>query len=275
MSIRSLLVAFALLALPVRAEAAPAMKLWRLDCGHFEISDFDVFSDTGFYKGQKRSMTDSCYLIQHGADYFLWDTGLDAAIKGKPVTDWVFTESLDKTIAEQLATLGIKPEAIKLIGISHYHDDHLGQLRGFPWAKLLMGAGDLAGLKASPPVRDIAPYKPWLQDGASVEGVSGDKDVFGDGTVVMIATPGHTPGHMSLLVRLPKTGAVMLSGDLYHAATSYARDEVPAFAGTNRADTLASFDRFKKMAANFKATVIIQHEPTDIAKLPVFPQAAE
>ena len=91
--------------------------------------------------------------------------------------------------------------------------------------------------------------------------------------VVMLAMPGHTPGHHSLLVKLKAKGAVMLTGDQFHQWESYEHDVVPVF-NTDRADTLASHDRFKAMAANLKATVVVQHEAKDVAKLPAFPEAA-
>ena len=97
--------------------------------------------------------------------------------------------------------------------------------------------------------------------------------MFGDQSVVILDMPGHTPGHKALLVRL-KSGPVLLTGDLYHATEQVANRGVPSF-NTNRADTLASFDRFQAIAKNLGAKVIIQHEPADIAKLPAFPKAAE
>ncbi len=97
--------------------------------------------------------------------------------------------------------------------------------------------------------------------------------MFGDGTVVILRTPGHTPGHSSLLVRLKEKGNVLLTGDLVHFRENYDSNEVPVF-NTDRAQTLASLERFKKIAANLKATVIIQHDPRDIGKLPAFPNAA-
>ena len=100
-----------------------------------------------------------------------------------------------------------------------------------------------------------------------------DKDVFGDGSVVMLDMPGHTPGHHALLVKLKTKGNVMLSGDLMHFKENYDSNGVPSF-NTDRAQTLASLDRFKKMAANLKATVVIQHDARDIGKLPAFPAAA-
>jgi glyoxylase-like metal-dependent hydrolase (beta-lactamase superfamily II) len=99
-----------------------------------------------------------------------------------------------------------------------------------------------------------------------------DLDVFKDGRVVMLTTPGHTPGHNALLVRLA-SGPVLLTGDLYHFTEQVANRGVPPF-NHNRADTLASMDRFDRIGRNLKAKVIIQHEPADIAKLPAFPKAA-
>jgi N-acyl homoserine lactone hydrolase len=98
--------------------------------------------------------------------------------------------------------------------------------------------------------------------------------VFGDGSVIMLYTPGHTPGHHCLLVKLPQMGPVVLSGDLMHFRENYDSNGVPAF-NTDRAQTLASLDRVKKIAANSKATVIIQHDARDLGKLPAFPAAAK
>jgi glyoxylase-like metal-dependent hydrolase (beta-lactamase superfamily II) len=118
------------------------------------------------------------------------------------------------------------------------------------------------------------PFASWISGGGKVEPVPLDKDVFGDGTVVMLNTPGHTPGHHSLMVRLPQMGTVLLSGDLAHFHENYDSNGVPTF-NTDRAETLASLDRFKKIAANLKATVIIQHDARDIGKLPAFPASAK
>jgi N-acyl homoserine lactone hydrolase len=90
---------------------------------------------------------------------------------------------------------------------------------------------------------------------------------------VMLKLPGHTPGHNALLVRLA-SGPVLLSGDQYHFTEQVANRGVPSF-NHDRADTLASHDRFDRIARNLGAKVIIQHEPADVAKLPAFPQAAE
>ncbi|MEO8546651.1 MAG: MBL fold metallo-hydrolase, partial [Burkholderiaceae bacterium] len=165
---------------------------------------------------------------------------------------------------------------IKFVGISHYHGDHTGQVGSFPKATLLIGKGDwdvLSDPKPNP-AANAAPFANWISGGGKVEPQQLDKDVFGDGSVVILNTPGHTPGHHSLLVKLPKMGNVLITGDLTHFHENYESNGVPSF-NTSRTQTLASLDRFKKIAANLKATVIIQHDQRDVGKLPPFPASAK
>lgn len=97
--------------------------------------------------------------------------------------------------------------------------------------------------------------------------------MFGDGTVVILRTPGHTPGHQALLVRLKEKGPVILVGDAVHFRENFETNGVPGF-NYDRAETLASMDRIRQIEKNLRATVIIQHDPRDIGKLPAFPAAA-
>jgi glyoxylase-like metal-dependent hydrolase (beta-lactamase superfamily II) len=263
-----------LMAGAANAAADAPVSLWRLDCGKIVAFDLDEFSDTRAYVGQHRDLAASCYLVRHGDTYMLWDTGIpESALNHVPDPKQGLDAVLTVTIADQLAKIGITPGQISLIGISHYHFDHTGQAPRFPQAKLLLGKGDVDFLRTNDPAR-AKPLEHWLSGGGAMEAVMGDKDVFGDGSVVMIDLPGHTPGHHGLLVKLAHKGYVLLSGDAAHFTRNYETDGVPSF-NSSRADTLASFDRFKKLAANLHATVIIQHEPADIAKLPAFPKAAD
>lgn len=257
-----------------RPAPAADVELWRLDCGQVQVNDLNAFSDTLAYTGQRKRLVVGCYLIRHGGDYLLWDTGLPEAVIGQPVsaTD-AMSPILTTTIRAQLARIGVAPEKIGRVGISHYHFDHTGQAAGFPNATLLIGKGDHDALTAGTPGTSSEPLKPWFGGGAKVEAVAGDKDVFGDGSVVMLNLPGHTPGHHALMVRLKGRGPVLLSGDLAHFRENYDTNGVPPF-NTDRADTLASLDRFKALAGHAKATVILQHEPGDVAKLPAFPASA-
>jgi N-acyl homoserine lactone hydrolase len=254
------------------AQTAPELTLTRFDCGKTTtLADVSRFSDVAAFKGLNVQLTFSCYLVKHGNDYLVWDTGNPAATGGTPAPT-----APKLSLVEQLAQLHLKPEQISFVGISHYHGDHVGQVASFPQATLLIGKYDWDALTDAKPAPNIDPanFAHWISGGGKVEPVSGDKDVFSDGSVIMLNTPGHTPGHHSLLVKLKDKGNVLITGDLAHFRENYDTNGVPTF-NASRAETLASLDRFKQLATNLHATVIIQHDARDIDKLPAFPASAK
>ena len=263
--LRALAAAGALITLPSLAQPAAEVTLTRLDCGTGS-SDQRRFSDTFAYSEPRIPFTYSCYVVRHGDDVMVWDTGYQPG--SNPSAPKV-------SLAEQLAQLRIGPEQVKFVGISHFHADHTGQLNTVPGATLLIGAKEWEQITSPKPMQgaNIAGFKHWISGGGKVEPQPADKDVFGDGTVVILRTPGHTPGHQSLLVRLKEKGAVILTGDLVHFHENYEHNGVPSF-NYDRAETLASLDRVKQIARNLKAIVVIQHDPRDIDELPAFPAAA-
>ncbi len=267
---------FAAAAMIASTAQSADLELWRLDCGEIEVRDLSLFSDTFNHIGEKRTLTDSCYLIRHDQDYMLWDAGLPAALLGAKLdATAVLAPTLAKDIPTQLAEIGVKPAQISRLGISHNHFDHVGQAATFPQATLMMGAADLAQFKDTPLPFGVDPafIKPWLEGGSRIDPISGDRDVFGDGTVTILSTPGHTPGETSLLVRLAQAGPVLLSGDVVHFQEQFENRGVPTF-NDDRAETLASMERLTGIAKALDATLVVQHDPRDIAKLPVFPESA-
>lgn len=277
MTLAALLLAGTAQAQQAKAPAAP-VTLTRLNCGEAKAPrDIAAFNDAHALDGVKRALVASCYLIRHGDEYLLWDSGYALALRDAPNSTFAKFPS----IRDQLATLKVDPAKIGRIGASHYHGDHIGQAQDFPGATLLIGKDDWEALKAvqpgAPPrmgAPDPKPVAHWTSGAGKVDPVTGDRDVFGDGSVVMMNLPGHTPGHHALLVRLKNKGPVLLSGDTAHTTSNYETNGVPTF-NTDRADSLASLDRLKATARALKATVVIQHEPDDIAKLPAFPAAAD
>ena len=261
----------ALFSLPAAAQTpaqVPEVTLTRIDCGTGAKPTVvnERFSDTFAFPGLSMTFTFSCYLIKHGDDYMVWDTGFaPGSNPNAPKTGLV----------DYLAQAKVKPEQIKYVGISHFHGDHTGQLNAFTQATLLIGKGDWDGIIANPPVpgANVAGFKIWIAENRKVESLTNDKDVFGDGSVLILRMPGHTPGHQALLVRLKEKGAVLLTGDLFHFRENYESSGQPWF-NADRAQTSASMDRFKTLAKNLNATVIIQHDRRDIEKLPAFPAAA-
>jgi N-acyl homoserine lactone hydrolase len=261
--------ALALAGLMTAAQAAPDMSLTRFECGtpQAPVPVSPRFSDTFAYGDLKLQFVYNCYLIKHGDEYLLWDTG--HAMTTPNVAPKV-------SLVDLLAKLELKPDDIKYVGISHYHGDHTGQVNSFPKATLLIGQREWDAISSPKPAEGVnfKPFETWLKGESKVEPLPNDKDVFGDGSVVILATPGHTPGHRSLLVKLPQTGAVLITGDAVHFRENYDTDGVPSF-NYDRAQTLASLARLKKIAATLNATVIIQHDARDVEKLPAFPAAAK
>jgi N-acyl homoserine lactone hydrolase len=251
------------------AQAAGEISLARFDCGtpQAPVAVNERFSDTFAYGDKKIQFVFSCYLIKHGDEYMLWDTG--HAMTAPNVAPKV-------SLVDYLAKIDVKPEQIKYVGISHYHADHTGQIASFPKATLLIGIKEWEAISSSNPPQgaNVKPFEAWIKGENKIEPQPIDKDVFGDGTVIMLRTPGHTAGHSSLLVKLAQMGPVILSGDAVHFRENLDSDGVPAF-NYDRAQTVASVQRLKKIAENLKATIIIQHDARDIEKLPVFPAFAK
>ena len=263
------LVAIVLIGLPATAQAPAEVTLTRIDCGT-GATPTDVnqrFSDTFAYKDLKLTFTFSCYLIKHGADYMVWDTGFAPGSNAN---------APKVGIVDRLKEVNVTPDQVKFVGISHFHGDHTGQLDPFKNATLLIGKGDWDGVTATPPVpgANAAGFKSWIDEKRKVEPLPVDKDVFGDGSVIVLRTPGHTPGHSCLLVKLKDMGPVVLSGDLVHFRENHEHTGVPWF-NFDRAQSVASIERVKQLVANLKATLIIQHDMRDIGKLPAFPAAAK
>lgn len=252
------------------AAQASALSLTRLDCGNAEFKDMNgFFSDRpGVYPPGPGKVTDSCYLIRHGDQQMVWDTGFPASTKEQPMVRDGMTAAIDSTLADQLQQLGIKPEDVDVLGISHMHGDHIGQAAQFTNARLLIGKQDFEMLDGRP--EDT--LKGW-RGNAKLTLVGEDVDVFGDGSVIALHLPGHTPDHLALLVNL-NSGPVLLSGDLYHSTIAREKRSMPGF-NTSREQTLASMDKFEAKAKETGAKVIIQHEPADISKMPAFPKPAE
>src|ERR1043166_3835502 len=144
------------------AIAAPAqgadMALTRLDCGtpQAPVAVNQRCPDISAYPELSRQFVYSCYLVKHGDDYLLWDTG--HAMTTPNVAPKV-------SLVDQLAKLNLKPEQIKYVGISHYHGDHVGQVGSFPKSTLLIGKGDWDEV-SSPKPREgavAAPFAAWIK----------------------------------------------------------------------------------------------------------------
>jgi len=182
----------------------------------------------------------------------------------RPAADPRFTSwHRPKTLASQLTELGLATTDIKSIAVSHTHPDHAGNVELFPGAMLYVQKAeyDWPGANNAP---RFVPTHP-------VTKLEGDHDVFGDGSVTILSTPGHTPGHQSLLVKLPNTGAVVLSGDAVHFKSNWDNRGVPAN-NFNKEQTLASMQKISDTLAKEKAQLWINHDKAQRDGLNISPE---
>lgn len=244
-------------------------RMYVLDCGRLLAKDQSRWTP-GVNVGQPRELSNNCYLFQHERGTLLWETGVPDSVaeqkSGVTSPNGAVVWFRDKTLVGQLESLGFKPKDITYIAMSHSHGDHIGNVKMFAKSKILMQKLEhefATGLTPKP-----------LNDDQNVEILSGDRDVFGDGSVTIISTPGHTPGHQSLLVKLPKTGALILTGDLVHFQYMWDNKIVPSF-NFNKEQSLASIERVIKLIAEHKAQLWIGHDKDITARIDRAPKFYE
>jgi N-acyl homoserine lactone hydrolase len=247
--------------------AAAALSLYTFDCGNIEVSDFDAFSSSGDYAGQAGRLTNTCYLIRHPAGDLLWDLGLPLGLAGStPQINGIFTVSLERSLADQLSEIDLRVTDIEFMSVSHSHFDHTGQVSLFPDVNWLVHQDELDFILST----EESKVQNAAFLGLNKTTFSGNYDVFGDGSVVILESPGHTPGHTVLQVNLPESGPMLLTGDLYHRTESRVLQRVPRF-NTDESRTRESMAAFEMLAIQLGARVIIQHESADVAALPKLP----
>ena len=244
-----------LLALTTGAEAGEVDRLYVIDCGWAHANDQSLWSPS-VNAGVPIDFSDNCYLIHHTSEgYLLWDTGITDRLAALP--DGITVPALNQTwhrnqtLVAALAALGVKPADIHYLAISHVHPDHIGNVDEFPDATLIMQKTEREyGLKQPP--KPFDPKNKLLL-------IEGDKDLFGDGSLTALSTPGHTLGHQSLLVHLKKTGNVVLSGDAVHFQSNWDNRRVPGF-NADKAQSMASMEKLAHVLADKHAQLWINHD---------------
>jgi len=257
-------------------------RLYVLDCGRINVANGDSM---GFKPGElaTANMVTPCFLIVHPRGTLMWDTGEipdSAFAKGvSPATQGAFT--VDRPLLPQLAAIGYTPADITYMALSHYHGDHVANANAFAGSTWIVQQGDRdaifaprqnngqrLGAVADPAFfTELAKSKTLLLKGE-------DHDVFGDGTVVIKYTPGHTPGHQSLYLKLAKTGPILLSGDLYHYPEEITYKRIPPF-DSDKDQTEKSRAMIEDFVKKNKAQLWIQHDYTAGIKRKIAPEFYE
>lgn len=278
MSLDGTLTATAHSRLPSPAAAGFADKLYRLDGGHSLANDESVWTP-GENVGRSIAFSSTCWLIRHGSQWLLWDTGVPQSAlndpKGWSTLPKLIVYHLDKTLTEQLATIGLKPDDVAYVALSHTHGDHIGNVCLFPNSTVLMQRAEYDWISTPDgPNGNVNQLKALARKlmgtPKHLKLVDGDTDVFGDGSVTLVATPGHTPGSESLMVHLKNSGFIILSGDVVHLEENFENDTVPSL-NTDKAASIASMERVKRMIATYQAKLFINHDKAETDALKLIP----
>ena len=251
----------------------PALRLYVFDCGRLARANAQRLTARGV---TATDMSVSAYLIVHPRGALLWDSCViqDERIQAGGTTEGRATAK--KTLLGQLAEIGYAPADIRYLVLSHSHFDHSANANAFAGSTWLVQRAEREFMFPQKPPSEPLPGAERF----SALRVSrtllldGDYDVFHDGSVMILATPGHTPGHQSLLVRLPRTGPVVLSGDLYHYPAERTQpDLLPPARFSDPAAEAASRARIEALLKAENATLWIAHDvlqDATIGKSPAF-----
>jgi N-acyl homoserine lactone hydrolase len=264
--------------LPDPIKAGVAQQLFRLDCGRSLANDESVWTP-GENAGRSIEFSSTCWLIKHGSEWLLWDTGVPEAAFNDP-RGWstlpkLIVYHLDKTLTDQLAEIGLKPGDIARVAISHTHGDHIGNVSLFSNSTILMQQAEYTWIHSPDGSNDnvnqlMALARKLLGTPKNLQLIDGDTDIFGDGSVILVSTPGHTPGSQSLLVHLKNSGFIILSGDVVHLEENFEKNIVPSL-NTNKAESIASMEKIRQLITTYKAKLFINHDKKQSDKLKLLP----
>jgi N-acyl homoserine lactone hydrolase len=242
----------------------PAMRLQAVHCGgdHMTMSVFDPFDPEPAKKVYNPYFL---YVVTHPSGTVLFDSGAhpDLAVDpesrlGAAAADFEVKLGPEDHIERRLAAIGLQPRDVDLVVQSHLHFDHAGGLAWVRHAPVLVQREELA-FAMSPPVYQEEIYVRGDYDlGLSWRELDGDYDVFGDGRVQVISTPGHTRGHQSLLVHLDRQTVFLLADAAYLLAKMRAR-RLPGILWSPDA-MIATWDRIEEIERSENAHLMTTHE---------------
>ncbi|MBV9396999.1 MAG: N-acyl homoserine lactonase family protein [Bryobacterales bacterium] len=262
---------------PAGAATPPtSLRLYVIDCGILDIPDTSNYQLKPEELATK-NMSVACFLVAHPKGTLMWDTGAvpDRNFKpgGGPGTLRYATSQ--QPLQAKLNEIGYRPADITYLANSHFHWDHIGNSNLFAGSTWLVRKEERDIMFSEPPSPRTEPTNfSELKNSKTIFITKNEYDVFGDGSVIIKAAPGHSPGHQVLFLKLKKTGPVLLSGDLYHYPEERKLHKIPTneFDGQQTTASRADIEAFLKKTG---AQLWIQHDLTANRKLKKSPEFYE
>ncbi len=213
------------------------------------------------------------YLVVHPKGTLQFDAGAVADSHFKPgagpVVEGIM--SAEKPLGPQLAAAGYRPSDVTYFAMSHYHSDHMANANAFAAATWIVQQAERDWMFADKPQGIVQPASYSALRKAKTRVLDNeDLDVFGDGAVRIISTPGHTPGHQVVFVRLARRGPVILAGDLYHYPEEVTTGRLPTFE-FNADQSRASRAKILALMQQTGAQLWIEHDIATHESLPKSP----
>jgi N-acyl homoserine lactone hydrolase len=248
------------------AAVGAAKRLWALDGATFTLdSGLLVLGAVG-----EVTIPVPTYLIEHERGLVLMDTGVvpEAAVDpagayGELAEHIGLRFTAEQRVDKQIEALGYRVTDVTHVIVSHAHFDHTGGLYLFPHAKFYIGGADLPYSFWPNPAAAAFFRRPDIEATRAFDWnpLDGDHDLFGDGSITILAMPGHTPGNSSVLVRLPDR-TFLLTGDTVHLRSALT-DTMPMGSDFNTRDSITSIRRLRQIADSHAAEVWVTHDPED------------
>jgi N-acyl homoserine lactone hydrolase len=245
-----------------------SVRLYLFDCGVIHTTNGDTYS----LKKEEMASTEMsipCILVAHPKGTLMWDNGdiPDRAFPAGGGRASLGVVTQDKPLLPQMAAVGYAPSDITYLSMSHYHGDHVANANYFAGATWLVRKVERDRMFGSEPI-PRSPLENYneLKNSKTVLLEKDEHDVFCDGTVVIKSTPGHTPGHNVLFLKLKKTGPIVLSGDLYHYPEERTLNRLP-ISEFNKEQTAASRAELEVFLKKTGAQLWIEHDIVGNAKL--------
>jgi N-acyl homoserine lactone hydrolase len=241
------------------------MKLYALHCGG-DVMDWAAFDPFDERVGTKVYNPYFVYVVTHPQGTVLFDTGIHPQMGVDPQARLgPAAAAFDTRIGPEdhieacLGKIGLAPGDIDLVIVSHLHFDHAGGLEWLTHAPVLVQREEL-NFARNPPVYQRLIYVPDdFEHGLQWRELDGDHDVFGDGRLLAVSTPGHSRGHQSLMVKLDSGQTVFLLADATYLLAKMRERALPGILWSPDA-MVASWERIEALEREHDAMLIATHD---------------